>query len=233
MTSISLKLSNMTQTEDDLTDDVEELLNRVDQLPPEERERLRERLTADPSPPFAGWTPDPLKLKVALNKLQQEGSITRGDLREHLSSIDGISEITSMDYGLVGRKSNDIFEVEKGSNKGQDVLTLTRQGKDLAEMFDEDFSELRAVETALYRGLSMYGSMVAFLGFLEKHRNKEDAHPDGMLKKDLEEAMATIYGGKASTYTGYLGTLTERLDLIERSRDGNRARYKLVTPEYT
>lgn len=233
MTSIVLRLRQMSQTEDNPTDDVEELLEGVDQLSPEERERLRARLIADPIPPLAGWTPDPLKLKVALKKLQEEGSITRGDLREHLSSIDGISEITSPDYGLVGRKSNDIFEVEKGSGKGQDVFTLTRQGQELAEMFDEDFSGLRPVEIALYRGLSMYGNMAAFLGILEKHRNQDDAHPDGMLKEDLVEEMATIYGGKASIYTGYLGTLAERLGYIERTRDGNRARYKLVTPEDT
>lgn len=223
----------MTSTTDNNhADDVEELLDRVEQLSPEERARLRERLDSDPSPPLAGWSPDPLKLKVALNKLQEVESITRGDLRKHLTDIDSISEITSMDYGLVGRKSNDIFNVEKGSSKGEDVFTLTEQGRELAEMFDDDFSGLRPVETALYRGLSVYGNMAAFLGILEKHR-KDGGHPDGMLKEDLVDEMEAYYGGKASTYAGYLGTLAERLGLIERTRDGNRARYKLIVPEDT
>jgi hypothetical protein len=137
-----------------------------------------------------------------------------------------------MDYGLVGRKSNDIFDVEKGSSKGEDVFTLTRQGRDLAEMFDDDISGLRPVETTLYRGLAMYGNMAAFLGILEKHRT-QNGHPDGMLKEDLVEEMEAYYEGKASTYAGYLGTLAERLGLIERTRDGNKARYKIVVPEHT
>jgi hypothetical protein len=52
-----------------------------------------------------------------------------------------------------------------------------------------------------------------------------------MLKEDLVEEMADLYGGEADTYTGYLGTLCNRLELITRTRDGNRARYKIAVPE--
>jgi hypothetical protein len=210
--------------------DVEELIAEVEQLTPEERATLRERLNEEPSPPLAGWSPDPLKLKVALNHLVDVGETTREDLAEVLSAVGEISEITSMDYGLVGRKSNDIFHVEKGDSKAEDRLSLTTQGRQLAEMFDDEFDGLRPVEKTLYRGLSVYGHLGAFLGILERHR-QQDGHPDGMLKEDLVEEMAELYGGEADTFTGYLGTLCNRLELITRTRDGNRARYKIAVPE--
>jgi hypothetical protein len=210
--------------------DVEELIAEVEQLTPEERATLRERLNEEPSPPLAGWSPDPLKLKVALNHLVDVGETTREDLAEVLSAVGEISEITSMDYGLVGRKSNDIFHVEKGDSKAEDRLSLTTQGRQLAEMFDDEFDGLRPVEKTLYRGLSVYGHLGAFLGILERHR-QQDGHPDGMLKEDLVEEMAELYGGEADTFTGYLGTLCNRLELITRTRDGNRARYKVAVPE--
>ena len=209
---------------------VEELMAEVEQLTPEERAALRERLNEEPSPPLAGWSPDPLKLKVALNHLVDVDEATREDLAEVLSAVDEISEITSMDYGLVGRNSNDIFHVDKGDSKAEDRLSLTTQGRQLAEMFDDEFDGLRPVEKALYRGLSVYGHLGAFLGILERDR-QQGGHSDGMLKEDLVEEMAELYGGEADTYTGYLGTLCNRLELITRTRDGNRARYKIAVPE--
>jgi hypothetical protein len=209
---------------------VEDLMAEVEQLTPEERAALRERLNEEPSPPLAGWSPDPLKLKVALNHLVDVDEATRENLAEVLSAVDEISEITSMDYGLVGRNSNDIFHVDKGDSKAEDRLSLTTQGRQLAEMFDDEFDGLRPVEKALYRGLSVYGHLGAFLGILERDR-QQGGHPDGMLKEDLVEEMAELYGGEADTYTGYLGTLCNRLELITRTRDGNRARYKIAVPE--
>lgn len=210
--------------------DVEHLLEEVEQLTPEQRAELQARLNEKPSPPLAGWSPDPLKLKAALKHLNDEREVTREELAEYLSSIDEISEITSMDYGLVSRSSNDIFHVEKGNSKGEDMLSLTEQGQQLAEMFDDDVDGLRPGEKTLCRGLSTYGHMGAFLGILEKHR-QDGGHPDGMLKEEIVEEMEEYYGGEASNYTGYLGTLCDRLELITRSRDGNRARYKIAVPE--
>lgn len=210
--------------------DVEHLLDEVEQLTPEQRTELQAKLNEEPKPPLMGWSPDPLKLKVALNQLVEEEQVTREELAEELSSIDEISEISSMDYGLVSRTSNDIFHVEKGDSKGEDVLSLTEQGWDLAEMFDNDFDGLRPVEKTLYRGLSLYGHLGAFLGILEKHR-QDGEHPDGMLKEEIVSEMEEFYGGEASNYTGYLGTLCDRVELITRTRDGNRARYKIAVPE--
>lgn len=210
--------------------DIDDLLDEVERLPPEEREVLRARLNENPQPPLAGWSPDPLKFKAAVNHLQEVGEIRRDELADYLSSIEDINEITSMNYGLVSRDTNDVFYVERGNSKAEDVLSLTEQGRLLAEMFDDDLTGLRPVEKTLYRGLSIYGHLVAFLGILERYR-QEDNHPDGMLKEDLVDAMADYYGGEADNYTGYLGTLCDRLQLIERSRDGNRARYKIAVPE--
>lgn len=221
----------MTSDEEDRSRvDFEHLLEELDRLTPEERAALRAKLDEDPRPPLAGWSPDPLKLKVALGYLAEEGAVTREELASRLSSVDGIADITSMDFGLVGRSTNDVFHVEKGDGKAEDVLSLTEQGRQLAEMFDDDVDGLRPVETALYRGLSLYGHMGAFLGILERHR-QDDGHPDGMLKEDLVAQMEEFYGGEATNYTGYLGTLCDRLELITRSRDGNRARYKIAVPE--
>jgi hypothetical protein len=221
----------MPSNEDERSEvNVEDLMAEVEQLTPEERAALRERLNEEPSPPLAGWSPDPLKLKVALNHLVDVDEATREDLAEVLSAVDEISEITSMDYGLVGRNSNDIFHVDKGDSKAEDRLSLTTQGRQLAEMFDDEFDGLRPVEKALYRGLSVYGHLGAFLGILERDR-QQGGHSDGMLKEDLVEEMAELYGGEADTYTGYLGTLCNRLELITRTRDGNRARYKIAVPE--
>ncbi|MHC3378199.1 hypothetical protein [Haloarcula sp. H-GB5] len=202
----------------------------MEQLTPEQRAELRAKLNEEPQPPMAGWSPDPLKLKSALKYLSDGAEATREELAEYLSSIDEISEISSMDYGLAGRSSNDIFHVEKGDSKADDVLSLTEQGEQLAEMFDEDLDGLRPVEKTLYRGLSLYGHMGAFLGILEMHR-QNGGHPDGMLKEEIVDEMEEFYGGEASNYTGYLGTLCDRIELISRTRDGNRARYKLSIPE--
>lgn len=210
--------------------DLERLLREVEQLPPEQRAELRARLDEEPAPPLAGWSPDPLKLKAALAYLTAEDEVTREGLAEYLSATDGISEITSMDYGLVGRSSNDVFHVEKADSKSEDLLSLTARGRQLAGMFDDDLDGLRPAEKTLYRGLSLYGHMGAFLGVLERHR-QEGGHPDGMLKEELVSEMEAYYGGEASNYTGYLGTLCDRLELITRTRDGNRARYRLSVPE--
>jgi hypothetical protein len=221
----------MASADDDKSQvDIEHLLREAEQLSAEQRAELRAKLDEEPNPPLAGWSPDPLKLKVALNHLSGEGRATKEALADLLSAVDGISEITSMNYGLVGRSDNDIFHVERGDTRGEDVLSLTDQGQQLAEMFDDDFSGLRPVEKTLYRGLSMYAHLGVFLGLLEKHR-QNGGHPDGMLKQDLTEEMEAIYGGEASTYTGYLGTLCDRLDLIERGRDGSKARYEIAVPE--
>lgn len=209
---------------------VEHLLEEVEQLTPEQRAELRAKLNEEPQPPMAGWSPDPLKLKGALKYLNDGGEATREELAEYLSSIDEISEITSMDYGLAGRSSNDIFHIEKGDSKAEDLFSLTQEGEQLSEMFDDDLNGLRPVEKSLYRGLSLYGHMGAFLGVLEKHR-QNGGHPDGMLKEEIVDEMEEFYGGEASNYTGYLGTLCDRLELINRSRDGNRARYKISVPE--
>lgn len=217
---------NDTESEPELAS----LLERIERLPPEQRSKLRAKLDERPTPPLAGWTPDPLKFKAALRYLADRGSATRAELAEYLGSLSQISDISSMEYGLVGRKTNDVFVVEKGDRKADDVLSLTEQGEHLADMFDDDLEGLRPVEKTLYRGLSLYGHMVAFLGILERHR-RDDGHEDGMLKEDLIEEMAAYYADEATTYTGYLGTLCDRLDLITRTRDGNRARYDLTVPE--
>ncbi|WP_161607594.1 hypothetical protein [Haloarcula japonica] len=52
-----------------------------------------------------------------------------------------------------------------------------------------------------------------------------------MLKEEIVSEMEEFYGGEASNYTGYLGTLCDRVELITRTRDGNRARYKIAVPE--
>lgn len=210
--------------------DLESLLERIERLPAEQRAELRAKLDEDPSPPLAGWTPDPRKFKAAVRHLADEGSATRAELAEFLRSIEAIGDISSMDYGLVGRERNDVFAVERGERKADDVLSLTAQGEHLAAMFDDDLDALRPVEKTLYRGLSLYGHMAAFLGILERHR-RDGGHEDGMLKADLVEEMSAYYGDEATTYTGYLGTLCDRLDLISRTRDGNRARYALTVPE--
>lgn len=221
----------MTSTEDNQGEaSIDDLLKEAEQLTTEERAELRSKLGEEPEPPLAGWSPDPLKLKVALNVLSDTSSITKEELADRLTSVEEISEINSMNYGLVGRKTNDIFHVEKGNSQGEDILSLTNQGRQLAEMVDDDFNGLRPVEKTLYRGLSVYGHMGAFLGILEKHR-QNSSHPKGMLKEDIVEEMEEFYEGEASTYAGYLGTLCDRIGLIERSRDGNKARYKLTVPE--
>lgn len=221
----------MTQERDNTGEgDFESLVKRIERLPAEQRAELRARLDEEPTPPLAGWTPDPLKFKAAVRHLADEGEATRAELAEFLSSLEAISEISSMDYGLVGRERNDVFAVETGERKADDVLSLTEQGEALAAMFDDDLESLRPAEKTLYRGLSLYGHMAAFLGILERHR-RDGGHEDGMLKADLVDEMAAYYGDEATTYTGYLGTLCDRLDLISRTRDGNRARYDLTVPE--
>lgn len=211
--------------------EVDELMARVDKLDPDERARLRALLDEPASVPLAGWASDPLKTKAALRHLTAVGDCTRQELADHLNTIEELGGVSSMDFGIVGRKSNDLFNVEKKGSKAEDVLSLTRAGEEVAAMFDDDMSGLTPAEKALYRGLHMYGHTVAFLGQLERHRNNENAHEDGILKEDLVGDLEQIYGGKASPYVGYSGTLCERLDLIKRTRDGNKMRYKLTVPE--
>jgi len=216
--------------EDNLSDsEAEELLEEIERLPPEEQQRLIELMNAEPDPPLVGWASNPLKTKAALRHLTKVGECTREELAEFLNTIDELGEVNSMNYGLVGRHSNDLFHVEKGASKAKDELSVTSVGEDVAAMFNDDLDSLTPAEIALYRGLHMYGHYVAFLGELEKHR-RTDGHKDGILKSDLVDALRPYYGNEAEAYVGYCGTLCERLKLIERTRDGNQMRYKFVLP---
>ncbi|MFB6080091.1 MAG: hypothetical protein ABEJ81_03740, partial [Haloferacaceae archaeon] len=168
--------------------------------------------------------------KAALRHLHSVDSCSREELADYLNTIEQLGEVGSMNFGLVGRKSNDLFQVEKKGSKAEDVLSLTIVGEDVADMFDDDMTGLRPAETAVYRGLHMYGHYVAFLGELERFNRVDHTHPDGILKSDLLERLEEYYGNEADPYVGYCGTLCERLDLIERTRDGNQMRYKLTVP---
>lgn len=215
---------------DDSDPDLDELISQVRQLPPEEREQFLSRLDEEPRPPLAGWASNPLKTKAALRHLFENGECTRRELADFLESLDELGEVSSMNFGVVGRKSNDLFLVEKGSSKADDVLSLSPVGLDVANMFDDDLTGLSPAEKSLYRGLHMYGHYVAFLGELERHK-RSDGHENGILKSDLIDAIRPYYGNEADAFVGYCGTLCERLQLIERTRDGNQMRYKLALPK--
>ncbi|WP_411967746.1 hypothetical protein [Haloferax sp. YSSS75] len=212
--------------------DEEELIERLRQLPPEERRRVLSEVEDAPlpRPPLVGWASNPLKGKAALRRLVDVGAETREELADFLNSLDELGEVGSMNYGLVGRRSNDLFHVEKGSSKAEDVLSLTPIGKEVAEKFDDDLTKLTRSEIALYRGLHMYGHTVAFLGVLEKLQQTGD-HPDGPLKAEIVEELEQYYQNEATAFVGYCGTLCERLELIERTRDGNQMRYRLTVPK--
>jgi len=210
--------------------DVDELISQVQQLPPEERKQFLSRLNEEPRPPLAGWASNPLKTKATLRHLVENGECSREELADFLGSLDELGDVTSMNFGLAGRKSNDLFLVEKGSSKADDILSLSPVGLEVAEMFDSDLTGLSPAEKALYRGLHMYGHYVAFLGELERHK-RSDGHEDGILKSDLVDAIEPYYGNEADAFVGYCGTLCERLQLIERTRDGNQMRYKLTLPK--
>lgn len=209
----------------------EDVLDQLQQLPPEERQRVLQMLDEPTEPPLVEWASNPLKAKAALHRLTEVRECTREELAAHLNDIDELGEVQSMNFGLVGRRTNDLFHVEKRGSKGEDVLSLTAVGRDVAEKFNDNMSGLTPVEKSFYRGLHMYGHYVAFLGELERYmRVEDDPHEDGILKADLVERLEAYYGNEADSYAGYCGTLCERLGLIARRRDGNQMRYRLTVP---
>lgn len=211
--------------------EAEDVLDQLQQLPPEERERVLQMMDEPTDPPLVEWASNPLKAKAALRRLTEVSECSREELAAHLNDLDELGKVQSMNFGLVGRRTNDLFHVEKGGSKGEDVLSLTAVGREVAEKFNDDMSGLTAVEKSLYRGLHMYGHYVAFLGELERYmRVEDDPHEDGILKADLVDRLESYYGNEADSYAGYCGTLGERLGLIVRERDGNQMRYRLNVP---
>lgn len=212
-------------------EDAKELLS---QLSDEEIEELfREMKEEKNEPPRVGYCPEPMKLKLTLKHLEDGREVTRAELREHLSSFDSVGEISSNSFGLVGRESNDLFDVRKGNNRSTDVLSLTVKGEEIAEWFDDGTEELTAREKTLFRGLHYYASQFVFLGEIERHREENrqaGEQDDGILRADLEERLVSVYGGSGRYFMNYYGTLFDRLDVIEKVQDGRQVRYRLVVP---
>jgi hypothetical protein len=184
-------------------------------------------------PPRVGYCPEPMKLKVALKFLEDGREVTRAELRDHLSSFDSVGEISSDSFGLVGRESNDLFEVREGEDRSADALSLTPRGVEIAEWFDDGAEELTAREKTLFRGLHHYASQFVFLGEIERHRQEKrqaGEEDNGILRADLEERMVSVYGGSGKYFTGYYATLFDRLDVIEKVQDGRQVRYRLAVP---
>jgi hypothetical protein len=128
------------------------------------------------------------------------------------------------------RKSNDLFHIEKKWSKEGDVFSLTPQGEIVESMFNDDLSGLTPVEKALYRGLHSYESWFVFLGEIVRYQQQPDAHKDGILKRDLIDRLKEPYGNESEAYVGFYATLSARLDLMKRTRDGNQMRYQLLVP---
>ena len=211
--------------------EADDVLDQLQRLPPEERKQVLQMIDEPTDPPLVEWASNPLKTKASLRRLSQVNECSREELAAHLNDLDELGEVQSMNFGLVGRRTNDLFHVEKRGSKAEDVLSLTAVGRDVAEKFNDDMSGLTPVEKSLYRGLHMYGHYVAFLGELERYmRVEDDPHEDGILKTDLVERLEAYYGNEADSYAGYCGTLCERLGLITRTRDGNQMRYRLTVP---
>lgn len=216
----------------DNNDRLDELASQFNSLSKEEREALRARLdeSTDLPPPQAGWNTDPLRLKAALRRLRDGESIQRDELGEYLGTIENITAPQSVNYGLAARDSNDLFAVERGDEKASDRISLTEQGEEIAELFNDDMDGLTPIETTVYRGLALCGEMAVFLGILERHRCASD-HDEGMLKSDVMEEMGEVYATSVDNRVGYNRSLCSDLGLITSSRDGNKARYKIAVPD--
>lgn len=211
--------------------DVKDILSRLSEE--EIEELLREMKEEKNEPPRVGYCPEPMKLKLTLKHLEDGKEVTRRELREHLSSFDSVGEISSDSFGLVGRESNDLFEVREGDDRATDVLSLTERGKEIAEWFDDGTEELTAREKTLFRGLHHYASQFVFLGEIERYRQEKrqaGERDNGILRADLEEKLVSIYGGSGRYFTGYYATLFDRLDVIDKVQDGRQVRYKLAVP---
>lgn len=218
-------------TEIESNEDVKDILSRMSDA--EIEEVLHELKEEKNEPPRVGYCPEPMKLKLALKLLEDGREVTRGELREYLSSFDSVGEISSDSFGLVGRESNDLFEVREGDDRGTDVLSLTEKGTEIAEWFDDGTEELTAREKTLFRGLHHYASQFVFLGEIERHRQKKrqaGEEDNGILRADLEEKLVSVYGGSGKYFTGYYATLFDRLDVIEKVQDGRQVRYRLAVP---
>lgn len=218
-------------TKDKSNKDIKDRLSQMSDA--EIEELLREVKAERDEPPRVGYCPEPMKLKLALKLLEDGREVTRGELREHLSSFDSVGEISSDSFGLVGRESNDLFEVREGDDRATDVLSLTVNGMEIAEWFDDGTEELTAREKTLFRGLHHYASQFVFLGEIERYRQEKrqaGEADDGILRADLEERLVSVYGGSGKYFTGYYVTLFDRLDVIEKVQDGRQVRYRLAVP---
>lgn len=217
--------------EDKSNKDIKDILSQLSEG--EIEELLREMKEEKNEPPRVGYCSEPMKLKLTLQLLGDGSEITRGELREHLSSFESVGEVSSDSFGLVGRESNDLFEVREGDDRATDVLSLTERGMEIAELFDDGTEELTAREKTLFRGLHHYASQFVFLGEIEQHRQEKrqtGEKDNGILRADLEERMVSVYGGSGKYFTGYYATLFDRLDVIEKVQDGRQVRYRLAVP---
>lgn len=203
----------------DETPSKEKLLEELKKLPPEERAELLKVLEPTSEIPIMHWTPNPLAVKSVFNFLLKNGEVELEQIREHLQRNDLVrSERGEYNFGIIPRDGNLFFNV-KGNWGANAKVSLTETGEEFARLFD-DRKSLRPIEKTILIGLQPYGSAFVYLSILEQHREK------GVLREDLKDELAKLFGGKGRYFTGYYTTWFSRIGLIRKEKAGRKIKYK-------
>ncbi|MDS0300890.1 hypothetical protein NDI76_19245 [Halogeometricum sp. S1BR25-6] len=203
--------------------DYDDLRDRLKELSSEERAALLKDVEAENELPIIGWSSNPEAVKAAFKYVEEQGTVTFEDLRQHLHDEEHIeAEQGSYNFGIIDTEREVFFKTDGDREAGTEI-TLNPCGKEYAEIFDES-DYLRPIEKTLLIGMQPYGSGLRFLGILEENRE------DGILRENLQEQMVEEYEGSGKYFTGYYGSWYSKLGLVDKERVGRKVKYKPAFP---